>query len=128
MIRFKIDVLEALKNKGYTTTRIRKEKIIPEGTLTRIRKNQGEPVTTATINILCSILKKQPGQLLEFIPDDKTGSKQDEPRRRPGSLQDFNRVKTGSCRDRFGGPFFMRWFICSSCSKQQGFNNLLLIF
>ena len=72
MIRFKIDILEALKNKGYTTTRIRKEKIIPEGTLTRIRKNTGEPVTTATLNVICEILKKQPGQILEWIPDETT--------------------------------------------------------
>lgn len=69
MIRFKIDILEALKNKGYTTTKIRKEKIIPEGVLTKIRKNDGAPVTTATINVLCEILKKQPGAILEWIPD-----------------------------------------------------------
>lgn len=69
MIRFKIDVMEALKNKGYTTTKIRKEKIIPEGTLTKIRNNNGEPVTTSTINVLCEILKKQPGHILEWIPD-----------------------------------------------------------
>ena len=69
MVRFKIDIMEALKNKGYTTTRIRKEGIISEGTLTRIRKNDGAPVSTATIDILCRILKKQPGALLEWIPD-----------------------------------------------------------
>lgn len=69
MIRFKIDILAELKNKGYTTTRIRKEKLIPEGTLTRIRKNNGEPITTATLNIICSILKKQPGFILEYVPD-----------------------------------------------------------
>ena len=69
MIRFKIDIIEALKNKGYTTTKIRKEKIIPEGTLTRIRKNDGAPVSTATLNVICNILKKQPGQIIEWIPD-----------------------------------------------------------
>lgn len=77
MIRFKIDVMEALKNKGYTTTKIRKEKIIPEGTLTRIRKNDGAPVSTATLNIICSILKKQPGQLLEYIPDEQPATDQE---------------------------------------------------
>lgn len=75
MIRFKIDVMEALKNKGYTTTKLRKDKIIPEGTLTKIRNNNGEPITTATLNVLCEILKKQPGQLLEYIPDDNTPQK-----------------------------------------------------
>ena len=70
MIKFKIDIMEALKNKGYTTTKIRNEKIIPEGTLTKLRNNDGAPVSTATVNTLCSILKKQPGQLLEYIPDE----------------------------------------------------------
>lgn len=77
MIRFKIDIMEALKNKGYTTTKIRKEKIIPEGTLTRIRKNDGAPVSTATINVICSILKKQPGAILEYIPDEQPTTDQE---------------------------------------------------
>ena len=71
MIKFKIDVLKALSEKGYNTNRIRKEKIIAEGTLQRIRKNNGEPITTTTINTICEILKKQPGQLLEWLPDEK---------------------------------------------------------
>ena len=75
MIRFKIDIIKALKDKGYTTTRIRKDKIIPEGTLTKIRNNNGEPITTTTINVLCEILKKQPGQLLEYLPDTVQPSK-----------------------------------------------------
>lgn len=74
MIIFKVDILEALKNKGYTTTRIRKDKIIPEGTLTKIRKNSGEGISTATLNVLCEILRKQPGQLLEWIPDETTAA------------------------------------------------------
>jgi len=75
MIRFKIDIIKALKDKGYTTTRIRKEKIIPEGTLTKIRNNNGETITTATLDVLCEILKKQPGQLLEYLPDTLQPSK-----------------------------------------------------
>lgn len=69
MIKFKIDIIKALAEKGYNTNRIRKEKIISEGTLQRIRNNNGEPVTTATINTICKILKKQPGQIIEFIDD-----------------------------------------------------------
>ncbi len=70
MIRFKIDVLEALKNKGYTTTKIRNDKIFSEATLTNIRKNK--PVTTTTLNTICEILKKQPGNILEWVPDLNT--------------------------------------------------------
>lgn len=78
MIKFKIDVLKALSEKGYNTNRIRKEKIIAEGTLQRIRKNNGEPITTATINTICQILKKQPGQLLEWVPDEKQDQQPEE--------------------------------------------------
>lgn len=67
MISYKIDILEELKKKGYTTTRIRKEKLLSEATLTNIRNNK--PITTATLNIICNILKKQPGQIIEWIPD-----------------------------------------------------------
>lgn len=70
MIRFKIDVLEELKKQGYNTGRIRKEKIISEGTLQRLRNNAGEPITTATIDTICKILKKQPGQILEYVPGE----------------------------------------------------------
>lgn len=73
MIRFKIDVLKALSEKGYNTGRIRREKLISEGTLQRIRKNNGEPITTGTVNTICGILKKQPGQILEWIPDTEPG-------------------------------------------------------
>lgn len=69
MIRFKIDIIKALADKGYNTNRIRQEKLIAEGTLQRIRKNDGEPITTTTINTICGLLKKQPGQILEWIPD-----------------------------------------------------------
>ena len=75
MIRFKIDVLQALKDKGITTAEIRKNRIISESTLTDIRKSQegGEPlkVNIKIINVLCELLKKQPGQLLEYIPDNQ---------------------------------------------------------
>lgn len=75
MIRFKIDILQALKDKGVTTAEIRKKRIISESTLTDIRKSQegGEPLklNIKVINTLCEILHKQPGQLLEYIPDNQ---------------------------------------------------------
>lgn len=67
MIRFKIDILEELKKKGYNSNRIRQEKVISEGALQKIRSG-GVP-GIKSIDKLCSILKKQPGQLLEYVPD-----------------------------------------------------------
>ena len=76
MISFKIDVLEALKDKGYSSARLRKENIISESVITDIRKNRDNNtplrLNIRVIDIICSILKKQPGQILEYIPDEKT--------------------------------------------------------
>ena len=81
MIRFKIDVLQELKKKGYNTTRLRNEKIIPEGIITKIRKANNENsdinISTMTLNTLCYLLGKQPAQIIEYIKDDTTGSFQD---------------------------------------------------
>jgi putative transcriptional regulator len=81
MIRFKIDVLQELKKKGYNTTRLRNEKIIPEGIITKIRKaykdNSDINISTMTLNTLCALLGKQPAQIIEYIKDETTGSIQD---------------------------------------------------
>lgn len=67
MIRYKLDVLAELKRKGYNTTRIRRERIFGEATLTRIRR--GLPPDGDTLGKLCELLRVQPGKLLEWLPD-----------------------------------------------------------
>lgn len=67
MIRFKIDIIKELNNKGYNTNRIRQEKVISEGALQKIRGG-GVP-GIKSLDKLCAILKKQPGQLLEYVQD-----------------------------------------------------------
>lgn len=76
MIRIKdgVNILEMLKNKGYTTTRLRNEKVLSESTLTSIRKNQDLNINLKAINTICSIIERQPGYFLEWIPDDDTES------------------------------------------------------
>lgn len=74
MIRFKIDVLKALKEKGYNTSRIRQEKLLSEVTLQQIRT--GKTPGIKSINVICGLLKKQPGQILEYIPDAVTDPEQ----------------------------------------------------
>ena len=56
-----------MKQKGLTTYRIRKEKIIPQSSLQKLR--EGKPVTTETISKLCLALECQPGDILEFEND-----------------------------------------------------------
>ena len=69
-IKYKIDVLEALKAAGYSTYRLRKDKLIGEATIQRIRS--GEPVSWENISTLCSLLNCQPGDLLEYVPAEDT--------------------------------------------------------
>lgn len=63
-IRYKFDILEALKSAGYTTYRIRKENILGQSTLQQIRR--GELVSWANIERLCRLLNCQPGDILEY--------------------------------------------------------------
>ncbi len=66
-IVYKIDVLDALKEKGYNTGKIRKDKIMGEAMLQKIR--EGQMVSWATLETLCRLLECQPGDLVEYIAD-----------------------------------------------------------
>ncbi|MCX4255402.1 MAG: helix-turn-helix transcriptional regulator [Oscillospiraceae bacterium] len=68
-VQYKINVLAALKEKGYTTSRIRKEKLIGEATVQRLRHNQS--VSYEVLAKLCELLDCQPGDILEYVPDEK---------------------------------------------------------
>lgn len=62
-------LIALLKEKGYTTYRIRKEKIIGQATWSKIQNN-GD-IDTRTIAKLCKLLDCQPGDILEYIPDEE---------------------------------------------------------
>ena len=68
-IKYKIDILEALKNIGYRQNRIRNEKLIGQATLTQLR--HGELVSWKTIETICKLLNCQPGDILEYTPEDE---------------------------------------------------------
>ncbi|MDE6233831.1 MAG: helix-turn-helix transcriptional regulator [Lachnospiraceae bacterium] len=63
-------LLTLMKSKGLSTYRIRKDKIISESTLQNIR--EGKRITTDAIASLCDALECQPGDMLEYVPDNKT--------------------------------------------------------
>lgn len=64
-IQYKIDVLEALKNSGYTTYRLRKDKIMGERAIQQLR--EGVPVSWEIVSRVCHILKCQPGDIFEYV-------------------------------------------------------------
>ena len=61
-----------MKDKGLSTYRIRKDKIIAEGTLQNIRAGRG--ITTDTIASLCEALQCQPGDILEYVDSSEDTS------------------------------------------------------
>ena len=65
-IRFKVNVLEMLKEAGYSTYRIKKEKLLAESTVQKLRNN--EMVSVENVSRLCQMLDCQPGDLLEYEP------------------------------------------------------------
>ena len=67
MLRYKINILQALKDVGYTTYRLQKEKLISAGTVQKIRDDDAS-LSSDTINTICDLLQCQPGDLLEWYP------------------------------------------------------------
>lgn len=61
---FKIDILLALKEHGYNTTRLRREKLLAEGVIQALRDSK--PVSWANIARICDLLDCQPGDILEY--------------------------------------------------------------
>ena len=68
-IKYKIDVISALKNAGYSTYRIRKERLLGEATLQKIRNK--EMISLDNISTVCKLLNCQPGDIMEYVPDDE---------------------------------------------------------
>lgn len=69
MFIYRFDVLEELKNVGYTTTRLRKEKLLGENAIQSLR--HGEMVGIIALEKICKLLDIQPGDVIEYIDDNK---------------------------------------------------------
>lgn len=73
-IRYKVDILAELKKKGYSSTRIREEKLIGQSYLQQLRR--GELVSWKILNIICSLLECQPGDLIEYVEEQTENAAQ----------------------------------------------------
>lgn len=61
-------LLKLLSDNGYTSYRIKKEKLIGQGTLTAIKNGTGG-LDAKSIAKLCSVFHCQPGDLMEYIEE-----------------------------------------------------------
>ncbi len=66
-VRYKIDVLAALKEKGYTTYKLKQEKLLAESTIQKLRSDT--MVSLDTVGTLCKLLGCQIGDIVEFIDE-----------------------------------------------------------
>lgn len=68
-IIYKFNVMEALKEAGYSSTRLRNEKLLGESYMTQLRR--GDLVSWAAIETICKLLNCQPGDLLHYVQEDE---------------------------------------------------------
>ncbi|MBR3346275.1 MAG: helix-turn-helix transcriptional regulator [Solobacterium sp.] len=59
-----IDIMKRLKENGWTTYRLRKERKIGDATVQRIKSNQS--ISTETINTICELCDCQPGDIMIY--------------------------------------------------------------
>ena len=67
-LRYKVDILAALKEKGYNTNRIRTEGLLSQSTLQKFRNQQG--VSWENLETLCALLECQPADLIEYVKEE----------------------------------------------------------
>lgn len=67
-ITYKMDILAELKAAGYSTYRLRKDKLLGEATMQKIRR--AEPVSWENIGTICALLHCQPGDIMEYVEDE----------------------------------------------------------
>ena len=68
-LQYKINVLAALKEKGYNTNRIRTEGLLSQSTLQKLREGRG--VAWENLEKICELLECQPADIIEFVPSPK---------------------------------------------------------
>ncbi|MBD5156011.1 MAG: helix-turn-helix domain-containing protein [Oscillibacter sp.] len=66
MIRYKINILQELKKVGYPSTRIRREKIMGESMVQKLRTGNTS-INLASLEPVCRILNCQIGDLVEWV-------------------------------------------------------------
>lgn len=67
-LAYKVDILHSLKVNGFNTNVLRKDKLLAESTIQKLR--EGKPISWSNISQLCELLGCQPGDILEYVPEE----------------------------------------------------------
>lgn len=68
-LRYKIDVLSALKAAGYTTYKIKTDKLLSESTVQKLRNRQ--PISWENIERICKLLKCDVSDVIEYKEENE---------------------------------------------------------
>lgn len=68
-LKYKFDILQALKERGYTAYRLANEKLLSGSSIQKLRT--GTPLGADGIATICELLECQPGDILSYEPTDK---------------------------------------------------------
>ncbi len=72
-IRIHLDVMMALRQKGLTE--LANEVDITLANLSILKNNKAKAVRLSTLDAICKALDCQPGDILEYVPDEEPESK-----------------------------------------------------
>lgn len=67
-IAYKKDILAELKEHGYNTNRIRKDRLLAEGVLQSLR--EGKAISWQNISKICDLLECEPGDILVRVDEE----------------------------------------------------------
>lgn len=66
-IKYKVNILDELKKIGFSSYKLRKDKIIGEAMIQKLRN--GDLISWSCINKICELLECQPGDILEYVDE-----------------------------------------------------------
>lgn len=70
MLKYKINVGDALERAGFTTYKAKTTGLLSQDTLRKIKK-EDTAITLKALNSVCNILDLQPKDVLEFVRSDE---------------------------------------------------------
>ena len=69
MLKYKINIADALERKGFNTYKAKTTKVLSQDTLRKIKKEDTN-ISLESLNRICLILDMQPKDLIEYVETD----------------------------------------------------------
>ena len=74
MLKYKINIADALERKGFNTYKAKTSKILSQDTLKKI-KEENTNISLESLNRICILLDMQPKDLIEYVESQEEKNK-----------------------------------------------------